>query len=53
MKIKTTVTKIECTSEEIRQSNNLAEAIHNVLRGAFNEVPTGTDEEVDEEGEDE
>lgn len=52
MKIKTTVTEIECTSEEIRQSNNLAEAIHNVLRGVFNGVPAETDEEVDEEEED-
>ena len=49
MKIKTTVTEIECTSEKIRQSNNLAEAIHNVLRGAFNGVPAETDEEVNEE----
>ena len=52
MKIK--VTEIECTSEEIRQSNNLAEGIHNLLRGVFNGIISDdemTDCEDREDGE--
>lgn len=45
MKIK--VTEIECTSEEIRQSNNLAEGIHNLLRGVFNGITSDDDEMTD------
>lgn len=49
MKIR--VTEIECTSEELRQSNNLAEGIHNLLRGVFNGIVPSDyedDEEVEE-----
>lgn len=45
MKIKTTTTEIECTAEEIRQSNTLAEAISTTLRGLFNGVVLDDDEE--------
>ena len=52
MKIK--VTEIECTAEEIRQSNNIADGICTILRGVFNgAVPHreyNEDEDEDEEG---
>lgn len=38
MKIKTAITEIECTADEIRQSNNLADGIHNILRGCISEL---------------
>lgn len=48
MKIK--VTEIECTAEEIRQSNGLADGIYNLLRGVFNGVvPQDEYEEGDED----
>ena len=48
MKIK--VTEIECTAEEIRQSNNLADGICTILRGIFNGiVPQDEYEEGDED----
>ena len=50
MKIK--VTEIECTAEEIRQSNNLADGICNILRGVFNGI-VPQDEYEEREGEDE
>ena len=49
MKIKTTVTEIECTANEIRQSNTVADGILNILRGCFNDMPSDCEEEeVDE-----
>lgn len=36
MKIKTTVTEIECTADELRQSNTVADGFLNTLRRAFN-----------------
>lgn len=36
MKIKTTVTEIECSAEELRQSNSAADAFMNIFRRAFN-----------------
>ena len=33
MKIKTTVTEIECTANELRQSNALSDGFYNMLRG--------------------
>lgn len=38
MKIKTTTvtTEIECSAEELRQSNSVADAFMNVFRRAFN-----------------
>ena len=49
MKIK--VTEIECTAEEIRQSNNVADGICNLLRGVFNGVIPYDDEEDEERSE--
>jgi hypothetical protein len=36
MKIETTTTIIECTAEELRQSNSLSDSFYNALRKAFN-----------------
>lgn len=47
MKIKTTVTKIECSANELRQSNALSDGIYNALRGYFNN-PTSDCEESDD-----
>ena len=49
MKIKTTVTEIECTANEIRQSNTVADGILNILRGCFNNLPSDCDEDEEEE----
>ena len=52
MKIKTTVTEIECTADDLRQSNSLSEGFLNILRNCFNgTVPTVTEEEIEEEQE--
>lgn len=45
------VTEIECTAEEIRQSNNVANGIYNLLRGIFNGVIPYDDEEDAERSE--
>lgn len=50
MKIRTTVTEIECNAEELRQSNSLSDAFYGALRKAFNgPVYAGTDDEDEEE----
>jgi len=49
MKIKTTVTEIECTANELRQSNNLADGIYNILRGCFNGITSDCEESEDED----
>jgi len=49
MKIKTTVTEIECTANEIRQSNTVADGILNILRGCFNNLPSDCEEEEETE----
>ena len=36
MKIKTTITEIECSAEELRQSNSAADAFMNAFRKALN-----------------
>ena len=36
MKIKTTTTEIECTADELRQSNTVADGFLNILRSSFN-----------------
>ena len=46
MKIKTTITEIECTAEELRQSNSLADSFTGMLRNLFN--GTLNDDEDDE-----
>lgn len=53
MKIVTTTTEIECTAEELRQSNSLSDGFYNVLRKAFNGPIHGPIQEVSEEEEDE
>ena len=52
MKIKTTVTEIECTANELRQSNTLSDGFYNMLRGCFNNMPSDCGEEEEEEQED-
>lgn len=52
MKITTTTTTIECTSDELRQSNSLSESFTNALRNAFNGVPLNLNDFA-EDGEDE
>lgn len=50
MKIKTIVTEIECTADDLRQSNSLSEGFLNILRNCFNgTMPTVTEEEIAEE----
>lgn len=50
MKIKTTTTEIECSAEELRQSNSLSDGFLNILRNCFNgAVPDVTDEEIENE----
>lgn len=50
MKIKTTTTIIECTADEIRQSNSVADGVLNLLRSVLNgAVPDVTEEEIQEE----
>lgn len=50
MKIKTTVTEIECAANELRQSNALSDGILNILRGCINNL-TSDCEDGDEENE--
>ena len=59
MKIKTTVTEIECTANELRQSSTLSDGLYNLLRGCFNNMTSdcddaeddAEDQEVESEGE--
>lgn len=51
MKIKTTVTEIECTANELRQSNTVADGILNTLRGCFNNIPSDCEEEEESDEE--
>lgn len=51
MKIKTTVTEIECSANELRQSNTVADGFLNILRGCFNSCTYDCEDE--EVGEDE
>lgn len=52
MKIKTTVTEIECTANELRQSNALSDGFYNMLRGCFNNMTSDCTEEEEQEQED-
>ena len=46
MKIKTTITEIECSAEELRQSNSLSDAFLNAIRTSFNgAIPEEEDDE--------
>ncbi len=49
MKIKTTVTEIECTANELRQSNGLSDGLYNMLRGFFNNMASDREESEDED----
>lgn len=49
MKIKTTVSEIECTANELRQSNALSDGFYNMLRGCFNSMTSDCEEYEDEE----
>ena len=55
MKIRTTVTEIECNAEELRQSNSVSDALTGALRRAFGGPIfsgfNGIDEEEEEEEE--
>lgn len=51
MKIETTTTKIECTADELRQSNTLSDGFYNALRKAFNGPIIEEDIEESEEDE--
>lgn len=53
MKIKTTVTEIECTANELRQSNALSDGFYNMLRGCFNNMNSDCAEDEEAEQEDE
>ena len=49
MKIKTTITEIECTANELKQSNSLSEGLYNMLRGVFNGLNSDCDDGTDED----
>ena len=51
MKIKTTVTEIECTANELRQSNTLSDGLYNMLRGYFNNKTSDCDNDDVEDNE--
>ena len=53
MKIKTTITEIECNAEELRQSNTVSEGLLNAMRRAFNGPLFYTHTESEEEPEEE
>lgn len=49
MKIKTTVTEIECNAEELRQSNSLSDAFCGFMRRTFNGPISNNYEEQEDE----
>lgn len=51
MKIKTTVAEIECSANELRQSNALSDGLCNLLRSFFNNTTSDCDEYENEEQE--
>lgn len=56
MKIKTTITEIECNAEELRQSNTVSDGLINAMRRAFNGPifnTTASHTEPEEESEEE
>lgn len=54
MKIKTTVTEIECSAEELRQSNSASDAFMNIFRNAMNgAAPRRFEDDLDEDEENE
>ncbi len=53
MKIKTTVTEIECSANELRQSNALSDGFYNMLRGCFNNMTSDCEDAEEPENEEE
>jgi len=53
MKIRTTITEVECTANELRQSNTLSDGFYNMLRGCFNNMTSDCAEDEAEEMENE
>lgn len=51
MKIKTTAIEIECTADELRQSNTLSDGFYNLFRKAFNGGCDCSSEEPEEAAE--
>lgn len=51
MKIRTTVTEIECTANELRQSSTLSDGFYNMLRGCFNNMTSDCESSEDDKGE--
>ena len=51
MKIKTTITEIECNAEELRQSNTVSDGLINAMRRAFNGPIFNTEPEEESEEE--
>lgn len=48
MKIKTTVTEIQCSANELRQSNALSDGFYNMLRGCFNNMNSDCEDDEEE-----
>jgi len=53
MKIRTTVTEIECTANELRQSGTVSDGLYNLLRGCFNNMVSDCEDSEDHDGESE
>ena len=53
MKIRTTVTEIECTANELRQSGTLSDGLCNLLRGCFNNMVSDCEDSEENDGESE
>lgn len=47
MKIKINTTEIECTANELKQSNSLSEGLYNMLRGVFNGMGSDSEDDAD------
>lgn len=53
MRIKTKVTEIECSSDELRESRSLSDALCNIFRNCFNSISVDDiDAKDEEEGQD-
>lgn len=47
MKIKINTTEIECTANELKQSNSLSAGLYNMLRGVFNGMGSDCEDDTD------
>lgn len=52
MKIRTTITEIECTANELRQSNTLSDGFYNLFRGCFNNMASDCEDTEEHKNED-